>query len=69
MARSNTVVMTTKATMNGLKNLDCGITDLGLKNRNQRKERHSVHVEMHILTVHGCLSESLCLSMDMIVEE
>lgn len=31
MARSNTVVMTTKATMNGLKNLDCGITDLGLR--------------------------------------
>lgn len=31
MARSNTVVMTTKATMNGLKNLDRGITDLGLR--------------------------------------
>lgn len=31
MARSNTVVMTMKATMNGLKNLDCGITDLGLR--------------------------------------
>lgn len=31
MARSNTVVMTTKATMNGLKNLDRGIIDLGLR--------------------------------------
>lgn len=68
MARSNTVVMTTKATMNGLKNLDCGITDLGLRT-GIRKERHSVHVEMHILTVHGCLSESLCLSMNVIIEE
>lgn len=31
IARSRTVAMTMKATTNGLKNLDCGITDLGLR--------------------------------------